>query len=903
MNRLGLFIVLSFLFCSACSSDVPPLGFNTDITPKMIKNMPAPLDLPEALDGGPLYVFDVDAPDPTLRAYRRLRLARAEEIIGMMDEESERLLKLLKDMPEYRAVMIRFMGQLAEKLGRSDKELAELGDYAFDAIKQQTADMFVTTASAVRLEALSKSIEDLRSQDKNKFVNNPTLPMLQYVKWEILNRLVDDLTKEYASSQAKAGGIIAAIEANKDKFDKKVRKLSKKYDDKIGGLVKDMDKEFLKVIGTHLEVMAGFESLKAADYAFTMAMLEFTKKAMPDISKRTGEVKTGDVVSEEDKEFLVSNAHFLTVFTDEMRKGMESSEPPPAFRYIAGRKSSGLIPPFLGVAYAGAGSDFLDNAAYALKSSVREMGTGLYGIGKTVVNGTYENARKVQAGVGNAVNYANQQFGVGMNHLMSWSYGNTRQDELEMVARTRARAEHASSQGKQGADVLRTGRDYLDSVEKGVGSATRTVVGGAFDVADYAADKATGGEIRNVWGRDQVSWVAGKVGELTAGMATGFGKGIMNLTNPDASREELLEGTIDTVFAFIGGSKAAVKTSQVMAGARKAGQEVSEKFVSWESREALKRESAELAKSSARIMSSSSMTGQELAMLCDNTRRIMANELREKALKDAEKSIAQILSGLASKTGEKIVQNIDDAGQGAKDFVSKSVDGGLGALKSTFFSTKTEALDNIAGSQADNFLKDFTKWMVLPDQDADAMKKAVAEAALKANLNPDDPKDKEAIEKIQKVIEEGQKKMAKVEEEAEEKAKEQAIDLLTKQMLKEEKSALMTPVKASGSFSGKYKGSVSITLTPGGGPVNGTVTTEFGTADINGNVGSSGTLSASISGTMYYDWYADGFNATKKSCSLGGSVSGNVSNRRVSGTYSATCGNRGGSSGKWTASW
>jgi hypothetical protein len=91
--------------------------------------------------------------------------------------------------------------------------------------------------------------------------------------------------------------------------------------------------------------MAGFESLKAADYAFTMATFEFMEKSFPAIAAKTSAIQPGEIVTAEDKSFIESNSKFLTNFADGLRKGMQEAEPPPLFRLKGSEKSAGLIPP------------------------------------------------------------------------------------------------------------------------------------------------------------------------------------------------------------------------------------------------------------------------------------------------------------------------------------------------------------------------------------------------------------------------------------------------------------------------------------------------------------------------------------------------------------------------------
>ncbi|MFA4875025.1 MAG: hypothetical protein WC956_07370 [bacterium] len=914
MKKIVALAVLSLCLLPACGGNIPPMGFETDLTAKAIKQMPAPLELDEAVEGGPLYIFDADNPDPTLRAYRKLRQARIDEMLKMMDEEGDQLEEVLGEMPAYRAAIITFFGQLAESMNPADPGQATLRVLALDAIQRETIAMIKTTDVYAKLEGLSRAIEETEKKEKGKLANVTTIPMLEYTRWAILGNLVDAISKEFSYSQARAGSAIGFIKGDKDAFDKKVRKLAKKFGKKIGKQVDEVDESFRDALSTHMDLMACFESLKAADYAFTMAMLDFTEKSLPEIAKKAGEIRTNEVVGPEDKDYAVAGVSFLTAFTDEIRSGMKNAEPPPFFRVMGEPKTSGLIPPFMGVAHAGV-REMLDNAAGALTSGARKMGSALYGAGEAAVKAPFFVAEMTRQGVSTVassiISGANTGFGTAMDKAMNRYYGNSRQDERDQIAATRAKAQVAWDRGKQGADTMRTARDYLDNVEKGVGGGVEETFKGALNMGGYVADKLTGGRIKDIWGRDTLSWGAGKIAEMTTGMATGFGKGVINLTLPDATNGELLEGTIDTTFSGIGGSKALVKLSQAFSGAKAVGKEAAEKLTSAAARLELKLESSALKGTSDDIMRAAQsriMSGSEIAILCDNTRKILANEIREKALKDAEKSIGQILSELTSKTGNKICENIGKAGPSVNEFVFESVEGSAkGVGQAVAGKTTGEFVDNLAGGQADNAIKAGLKFLLVPDKDAAALEKMLAADSRLAKLDPNDPKDREAIEKIQAVLQAKQIEMVEAEAKAEQavlaKTEQMVKEHLLEEMEKETDKVLSTPVSARGAFSGKYKGSVSMTLTPGGGPVSGSVATEFGTASINGSVGKDGRLSASVSGGMSYDWYGDGKTKTKKSCSLSGSISGTVGNRRVSGTYSTTCSGADSVGGRWTASW
>ena len=927
MSRCIALVLLPLLALSSCGGGIPEFSLKVKTTPKLIGEEAKPIDLSSIVSGGPLYVFDEDSANPTLAAYRKLRAARAEEMITLMRQELALLDKALGAMPDYRARIVAFAGNLADLLAQpQNAEQAKLAAYARDTLDKVLLGTVKTTDASAKLVSLAEAMNGL--SDEERASGGAAAAMFRYQEYLQLSRLLDAIANELTLPAARAGGFIMVIRGNDTAYPKAVRKLAKKYDKRIGKAMRKVQERLLEALAVHLDLAAGFESLSAADYAFTMATLAFAGDVLPRAARQANQIPTNELVSDDDRAFAQTYARFLQRWTGEMQAGMEAVEEPVFLRDLT--VARGLIPPFVGTAHAGVG-DWLDKAAGSLTSTITGAGEKLYGAAKGAASGAYKVAnavteatgakavfRKGQQGLGVAVDSVSLFTGGVALEAAGLYYGNTRQDLNKMHVERIEGIYKAWDEDRYGAATFKETYDTLDAVEKGVGKVTSGIVEKTFDAADWTAKKATGGYVQKVWGRDTTSWAAGKLGEITAGMATGFGKGVANLSNVDSGPEKILEGTIDVAFSFIGGSKSVVKGSQAFKGTKELGENLMEAGLKQTERLALKLENQALKGSADDIMKKAveEISGKEIKILSDNTRRIMENEMKEKVLKEQQRGIAKILDNLAAKADAKVLGNLKDAGEGAKKFVSEgfelSVKGIKEASGEVFGKTMKEYADNVVGSVADNFIKEMalgTLGFAASPEERAAIAKADAQgenAQLLGMLAPDNQAAAEAIREIGKILAETGEKLAAVKEEAKVQSeaivKEEVKAKIAEKAIAEADKRLTTPVRATGSFSGDYRGSVSMMLTPGGGPVSGTVSTKYGAATISGSVSNKGSLAASVSGGMTYDYYPDGKTLEKRHCTLSASMSGSVKGRHASGTYSGSCAKEN-DSGSWSASW
>ncbi|HPQ81698.1 MAG TPA: hypothetical protein PLZ86_08250, partial [bacterium] len=720
MKRVFAILLLPLFALSGCGGEIPEFSLKVKTTPKLIEQDARPVDLESIVAGGPLYVFDEDSANPTLRAYRKLRKARIDEMVSMMEKERKLLSRALAKMPAYRAGTISFAGNLADLLKEpSNSEQAKAAAYARDTLDMTLASIVKTTDAYANLESLSEALVSLSDEERKK--GAATVAMFRLQEYASLGRLVESISYEFTSPAARVGGLIMAIKSEEKAWPKAVRKLAGKYDKRIGKAMRKAQEKFLEGLSLHMDIQAGFESLTAADYAFTMASLEFCDDVLPRASIQAAQLKTSEIFSNEDRTFAQTYAMFLARWTSEMKRGMTGAEEPVFLRNI--KVARGLIPPFLGTAHAGVG-DWLDKAASSLTTGMMGAGEKLYGAAKMTASGAYGIANKVTEATGakTAFKKAQQGLGVAVDSVSLFTgivaveaaglyYGNTRKETQKQHVERIEGIFKAWDQDRYGAETFKEAYGALDAVEKGVGAATSGIVEKTFDAADWTANKLTGGAVKNVWGRDGASWVAGKLGEITAGMGTGFGKGMMNLSNVDSGPGEILEGTIDVAFSFIGGSKSVVKGSQAVKGTKKLGTELMEEGVKQTERLALKLENQALKGGADDVMKKAveEISGKEIKILADNTRRIMENEMKEKVIKEQQKGIFRILDDLAAKTDSKILGNLKDASTGAKNFVEQGFELSLKGMKEAgqeiLGKTMTEYADNVFGAVADNFIK------------------------------------------------------------------------------------------------------------------------------------------------------------------------------------------------------
>jgi hypothetical protein len=922
MRYLRSIVVAVFVLAvfTGCSDTIPAPDFDFQTTPKQIEQEANPVDLFEIMTGGPLFVLDTEVENPTLREYRRLRAARVDEMIDLMRQEREFLAETLEDMPEYREIMLGFLGRTAEMLNEKDPDQAKLKVFVLDTIDRYVEAVTKTTVAAANAMALAQSLDDAEDKSTSAWA------MLKYSEYAALHELIGTITHELTFFPARSAGIVTVIRAkeNKQRFDRKLRKTAKRFESDVEDFLEDIQGPFQEALSRNLDLGMGFESLEAADYAFMMAVVDFADTAIPTMESSVKRLRINDFTTEEDLGFYETYVAFMKASTGEMREGMKRFREPV---FLQGLKAeSGIIPPFIeGTAYANSLTDWLGKTASALTAPIKNAGAAAMGKATSCVTNpwkcTKQSFQQAQKGIGMAVDSVNLAVGTSMDIAANVYYGNSWEDAKKQAAGTMMTTFKAWDEGKPGATVLRTAKDYVDNFEKGVGSVVGETVNQAIGAVEWGLDKATGGTIKNVYGKETATWAANKLGEITTNMMTGAGKGLLALANPDSSKAELIEGAIDVAFAFTGGSKSVVKGSQTLKGTENLAKELTVKGTQQLEKLSVKLQQETLKGSTEKILTTAAkkLSPAEIQMIYANTKQIVANEAKEKLLKETEKSFGKILGESLEQGGKTVWGNLTkEVPEAFANFATKSYQTTIAGFKEMagdiFGKNLGEWGNNVLGNMLDTEFKSAFIPLVAPNDKATIEKQEAMGAAM-ADVKTENPQAQAIMQQMMQQIAGAAAKIAMVEkaaEEASQQAAEQAAEAAVQEKIlekveestKEKEEELKKPVTATGSFSGDYRGSVTLHFAPFGGAVSGNVTTKYGTVSVNGSV-KNASLSANVSGTLIYqesekrgkEWVM-----VDKRCTLSARMSGKVGDGSASGTYSGSCAKEG-DSGSWSVNW
>ena len=921
MRHLQSIVVVSLALAllAGCSDKIPAPGFDFKTTPEQIEQEANPVDLFEIVTGGPLYVLDTDVVNPTLRKYRRLRAARIGEMIDIMGREREFLAETMAEMPEYREIMLGSLGRIAEALDAKDPDPAKLKVFVLDTIDRYIEAVTKTTVAAASAMALGETLD--KSDDKG----TSAWAMMKYSEYAALVELIGTITHELTFFPARAVGIVTVIgaEENEKRFDRKVRKLADRFEDDVEDFLEDIQDPFQKALSNSLDLGVGFESLEAADYAFMMAVIDFAETAVPTMESSVKKLRINDFTTEDDVGFYQTYADFMKGYTGEMREGMKSFREPEYLKDLTA--ASGIIPPFIeGTAHAGL-TDWLGQTASALTKSIKDAGSATVGQAATCVTSpwqcTKESFQKAQKGIGMAVDSVNLAVGTSMDVAANVYYGNSWEDAKKQAGQTMMTTFKAWDEGKPGATVLRTAKDYVDGFEKGVGSVVGETVNQAIGAAEWGLDKATGGRIKNIYGKETATWAAGKLGEITTNMMTGAGKGLLALANPDSSQAELVEGAIDVAFAFTGGTKSVVKGSQALKGTKNLSKELAVKGTQQLEKLSVKLQQEALKGSSEKILTTAAkkLSKAEIQMIYANTKQIVANEAKEKLLKETEKSFGRILGEGLEQGGKTVWGNLTkEAPEAFANFATKSYKTTISGFKEMasdiFGKNLGEWGNNVLGNILDTEFKNAFIPLVAPaDKAVIANQEAMGQTM--AGVQTDNPQAQAIMQQMMQKIAGAAAKIAMVEkaaEEASQQVAEQAAEAAVQEKIlekveestEEKEEELKKPVVAKGNFEGDYSGSVTLNFAPFGGPVSGNVKTKYGPVSVSGSV-KNGSITGNVNGTLYYkedEKRGDDWVTVDKSCTLRASMSGKVGDGNASGTYSGSCAKEG-DSGSWSVSW
>ncbi len=264
------------------------------------------------------------------------------------------------------------------------------------------------------------------------------------------------------------------------------------------------------------------------------------------------------------------------------------------------------------------------------------------------------------------------------------------------IARIKENFDHGAS----GSKVLKTAGAYLEGTED-------------------AADKFFADSVAQQIGKGNTSWLVGKVAKLTTGMFTGFGKGVYKVANNQSTTADIVEGSIDIGFSFIGGTKVVLKGSQAISGSKEGIKALGKKGINY-----IKTawNNAKLKDLKGIYNEAVKQGGEEAAeVIAKITSKISSREALKETLEETAKTINdEMIEGIKT-AGKTVIENLRGAKDSYDEFVKVMYDedtltgllGGLkGAIDDVAGTTLTDYFDNLVGSVLDDALKGEIKTVV-----------------------------------------------------------------------------------------------------------------------------------------------------------------------------------------------
>ena len=251
---------------------------------------------------------------------------------------------------------------------------------------------------------------------------------------------------------------------------------------------------------------------------------------------------------------------------------------------------------------------------------------------------------------------------------------------------------------KPGSKTLKLAKEYFDYAETWTGEQVRDVLTPSDTSSDWKLLPAFAGY---------------HLTRITTGIFTGFGKGVVLVSDRQADAGQLAEGGLEIAFSFIGGSKVIVKGSQVKNLIKPTGSGLEltwntvNNFCEAAMSEKLRKE---ITKESAELLSKKLLTKEAAAKLIGNS---ISLEFREKLLQSLAKSRARMIDEIKQlmTTGKNaLVTNIRTVGGSELEQMlftkfDASLKGVLEAVTKAVGENPTEVLDNIIGEVVDDLIK------------------------------------------------------------------------------------------------------------------------------------------------------------------------------------------------------
>ena len=151
----------------------------------------------------------------------------------------------------------------------------------------------------------------------------------------------------------------------------------------------------------------------------------------------------------------------------------------------------------------------------------------------------------VKKTVGHAAHAVSLATKLAADEFYGYYYGLSEEDRRDLTLNTIDEHYREWKSGNAGARALTGVVDAFQAVEEGAKELTE----------EFLA--------RHITGKGWISWGAGQLATAAVGIFTGLGKGIAQVSNPEASNVEIAEGTANIILSIIGGSSAIAPTGVV----------------------------------------------------------------------------------------------------------------------------------------------------------------------------------------------------------------------------------------------------------------------------------------------------------------------------------------------------
>lgn len=722
---------------SGCQSGPPPVGEEMGVTAEVVfpdqpfeasydmaaadvMNYFAENDTIETVRAAsPYYLGNHSLPIAAFEIYEPVKAKKVNEAIALTDEIFSLTLELNEKFMTYRAATAEFIGVAAAREPKLNNFTSEFSEFFVGALVQENG--------------LIAFIEELGAgKDEDAFIQS----QIEYIKTVAVMKLASVMIYENANTVYNAAQLAVLFENSDDPIIKEALANVEKNMENLS----ELNEVVTKINQKGLELETSIRQIETGEYYMALASLEYAQGAIPAIKKALSEASPLEDLTKEDLETINEIVEFYDVFSDELLESALAMKTPGVFdeKFLA--KNGGDF--YAVLAQAGpvpiANAGFLDKvkAAYnGVMSKTSSLASSAYNTSASVASFAWNKTKQVykgaQIGVGVALDTAGALAKAPMDLGWGLYEGNSWEDIHQRQMNNFKGVYSNWKNMKSGADTLNFAVQTLDQVENLAKAGAETVTEFAFDkteqFADFLSEQITGEKLSDDgyakraldWQKEWTVWGMGHAGKLTAGLFTGLGKGVYRLSNIDSTPADLAEGAIDVAFSFLGGSKLIGKASQFFTAGKQMTSMYFKKGLNFVSKWALDKGISNLKplvtylseKGSGRVMNlltESLETGTKKLINLSN------------GLGDKRKLILEGIDEYWQKAPGKALQTLWSNLKGGKDaykeFVKEEFEntwkGYLKALHSGTGKTLVEYIDNIAGNKADDYLKQFVRYLM-----------------------------------------------------------------------------------------------------------------------------------------------------------------------------------------------